>query len=42
MPPLLDPKVIAARGRYTAAKPETKQHEQTKFQKELAANPYGT
>lgn len=41
LPPLLDPRLIAARERYTAVKPEPKQEEQTEFQRQLAANPFG-
>lgn len=42
LPPLLDPIRVAAKERHTARKLEVDDEGQTDFQKELAANPFGT
>ena len=41
LPPLLDPIRVAAKGRCTARKQDVDESEQTDFQKQLAANPFG-
>lgn len=38
----MDPRVAAAREKYTVMKPQASEEGKTEFQKQLAANPFGT